>query len=520
MTDIVPADSRRIAAPEAASKVGNTARIATFPDHSARELLMLRAWESLNEDDAQDDHPQWTRADALWATKVASETVGPQGSAQAFLSARAHAAMQRLAPRDEGVRRALALRGWRWSLLPIAALIALVVGALAYDLGSNRRIDLLSLPVWVVVLWNLLVYVGLLVAWFKGMSTGKPAFGWLRTFIGKRFAARVNASPRKAPALANFARQWSQASWPMTVARAGSVLHVAAAALALGLVAGMYLRGLVLDYRAGWESTFLEPPAVHRVLKTVLAPASMLSAVPLPDEAGVAALRLTPGQEAKGEAASWIHLYAATLVIFVVLPRLLLALGSVLRGAWLSRKFPLPIDEPYHQRLLQQHGQQHGGSVARVRVHPHGNMPAAPAALAMQKLVARVLGDRAELDIAALASYGQEDQAGNVGTDRDTLKLALFDLSATPEVEAQGRFVEALKAKAARGTSLVVMVDEASFATRFGATGERIDQRRRAWRDLLDKLQVPAVFVNLEAPQIDVDARALDAAITRAGSRS
>ena len=52
----------------------------TFGDRAAREMLLLRAYESLNDDDTQDDHPLWTRADALWATKVASQTVGPQGT--------------------------------------------------------------------------------------------------------------------------------------------------------------------------------------------------------------------------------------------------------------------------------------------------------------------------------------------------------------------------------------------------------------------------------------------------------
>ncbi len=493
---------------------------ATFSDRSAREVLLLRAYESLNDDDTQDDHPLWTRADALWATKAASDTVGAQASTQAFIAARAHAAMQRLGPRDEGVRRALSLRGWRWSLLPIAALIAIVIGIAAYDIGTHQRIDLLALPVWLLVVWNLAVYVGLLVAWVRGMRAGKPAFGALRNFIGKRFAARVAVSQRKAPALANFGRSWAQVSWPMTVARAGSVLHVAAAALALGLIAGMYLRGLVLDYRAGWQSTFLEPPRVTSFLSTALAPASRLTGVALPDEAAVTALRLTPGQEAQAPAASWIHLLAATLGVFVVAPRLLLALGSVLRGAWLARKLPLPIDEPYHQRLMQQHRQQHGGRGARVRAHPHGTAPGASAALSLRKLVTRVLGEGAELEFTPVVAYGSEDAAAPLAGEAATVELAVFDASATPEAEAQGRFVESLRARLGR-RALVMVVDEATFAARFGAAGERIEQRRLAWRDLATKLAMPTpVFVNLDAPDAAAEAQALDAALVQVNAPS
>ncbi len=495
-------------------------------------MLLLHAYESLNDDDTKDDHPLWTRADALWATKAASQTVGPQGTPQAFFEARAHAAMQRLAPRDEGVRRALSLRGWRWSLLPIAALIAFALGALAYDIGTHQRIDLLSLPVWALVLWNLAMYVVLLVSWVRSLGAGKPAFGGLRKFIGKRFAARVAASPRKAPALAAFGTAWADMSWPTAVARAGSVLHLAAAALALGLVAGMYLRGLVLDYRAGWQSTFLEPPRVTTFLSTALAPASMVSGVPLPDEAAVTSLRLMPDQPATGEAASWIHLYAATLAIFVIVPRLLLALGSVLRGSWLSRKLPVVIDEPYHQRLLQQHRQQHGGSGARVRAHPHATAPGASTALALRKLVARVLGDDTELEVAPTVAYGHEEQAAAGALTTTTgmvaaagvppaVEIALFDASATPEVEAQGRFVESLRTRLARGTALVMVVDEAAFAARFGAEGDRVEQRRVAWRDLADKLGMPApVFVNLDATLAVEQSRALDAALSQVNARA
>ena len=53
------------------------------------------------------------------------------------------------------------------------------------------------------------------------------------------------------------------------------LMHALAAALALGLIGGMYLRGLVFDVRAGWQSTFLDAGSVHAFLATALAPASV-----------------------------------------------------------------------------------------------------------------------------------------------------------------------------------------------------------------------------------------------------
>jgi hypothetical protein len=515
------------ATPDAAPTRAHAAMPAatvTFNERTVRQVLLLRAFESQNTEGV--DNPLWTQADSQWASRVASDTVGLNKSPAAFIEARAQAAMQRLAPRDANARRALEARAWRWGWLPVVALIALVLGAIVYDVGTHQRIDLLAVSVWALVVWNLVVMVGLLLLWLKRLASGPGKGGRLRKFIGAQLATKVSGVSRKTPALAAYATAWSKASWPMTLARAGAVLHLGAAALALGLIAGMYLRGLVLDYRAGWQSTFLEPPAVHAVLSTVLKPASVVTGVPVPDAAGIAALRLLPGQEAKGEARSWIHLMAATLALLVVLPRLLLALGSLLRGSWLARRMPLAIDEPYHQRVLQ----HHGANAARVRIHPHGTAPDATGALGLQKLVTRVFGEKAELAFAPVATYGSEDTASVF--ESDTVKLAFFDLSATPEVEAQGRHVQALKARAARGTTVVMVVDEAAFNSRFGgvsglghtaatgllsgpsSTSERADQRRAAWRAMAEKINMPTpVFLNLAAMDVESAARAMEAAM-------
>ncbi len=488
---------------------------AHLSDQGAREVLLLRAYEALNSDTK--DNPLWTQADSLWASRVATESVGPHASAAAFVQARAHAAMQRLAPRDEGVRNALAMRGWRWGWLAVVAVVAFAVGAIVYDVGTHQRIDLLSVPVWAIVLWNVVIYAVLLVAWLRRLGGPPRAGGRLRKFIGARLAAKVAGVTRKTPALASYATAWSRVSWPMTVARAGAVLHLGAAALALGLIAGMYVRGLVLDYRAGWQSTFLESPTVHNVLSKALAPAAWVTGKPLPDEAAVTALRVQSGYEAKGEAAPWIHWYAATLGLWVVLPRLLLGLGSLLRGAWLARRLPVAIDDPYHQRLLQ----HHRSTASSVRVHAHGSPPDASAALGLQKLVSRVFGDKAELSIAPLAAYGAEEAVANsTALESDAVKLALFDLSATPEVEAQGRFVQALQARAGRSGTVVMVVDEAAFNSRFGGDGERVQQRRAAWEGLAQRSNLaPPVFVNLSKLNVDDAARALEAAVNHANER-
>ena len=96
-----------------------------------------------------------------------------------------------------------------------------------------------------------------------------------------------------------------------------------AALRVLGAIAALYTRGLVLQFQAGWESTFLSAGQVHQALSVLLGPASALTGIPIRDAVQLEGLRLPehPG----ANAAPWIHLYAASLLIFIVVPRLLAA---------------------------------------------------------------------------------------------------------------------------------------------------------------------------------------------------
>ena len=144
-------------------------------------------------------------------------------------------------------------------------------------------------------------------------------------------------------------RRWAELSTALTLTRIAALLHVAAAALAIGLLGSMYLRGLVLDYRAGWQSTFLDAADVHRVLAPLLAPASAVTGIAVPDAAAHRAMRLTaPAQPASAPAAPWIHLYAATLAMAVVLPRLRAGAGGVCAGVVARAALQAPVERRRH----------------------------------------------------------------------------------------------------------------------------------------------------------------------------
>ena len=289
------------------------------------------------QDRAQDrvqDGP-WTAEDRQWATRQAVATVGEDASPERFVVARAVIALQRLLPRDGTAQRWLARRGWHPVWVLLAVLLGFIAGLLADQLGPPQRVNLLAPAVWAVVAWNLAVYAVMLVP----LPTGGLR-SWLAG-LGLRGPGGAGA-PAAAGAL------WAEHAAPLMTRRAALVLHSAAAALALGLVAGLYLRGLVLDYRAGWQSTFLDAAGVQQALGWLLAPASALTGIAVPD---IAPLRLAPGADANATAAPWIHLYAATLALAVIVPRCLLALWAAASAAAQARRFPLALDTPYFEGL-------------------------------------------------------------------------------------------------------------------------------------------------------------------------
>ena len=439
---------------------------------AASDVLLLGAFESSG-------FARWSDADRAWATRSALQTVGSTAPAEVFLAARARAGLSRLDA------QALTWPRWRSAWAGLVAALGLGLGLLVDHIGSAQRINLLAPPVWAVIAWNLAVYLVLLLPSRQPGALRRALAAWASR---ARARALRSADGGRGAVAGAFAADWAACSAPLQGARIALTLHLGAAALALGLLGGMYLRGLVLDYRVGWESTFLDAGEVQAVLSLLLAPALALSGQALPELAATSA-------------APWIHLYALQLVLLVVLPRLLLALGAGWRAHRLQRNLPLPLDQPYFQQLLRQ---QHGGQTP-LRVWPHAHTPDAAAQAALRALCARVFGDAAPLQLAPTIAYGSEDAPADLPAD-GTRRIALFELGATPEPESQGRLLNALGAPLA-------LVDESAFVRRFGADSPRRRERRQAWSALAQSAGSTAVFVELRADALPGAEAALQAAL-------
>ncbi|TSA11396.1 MAG: DUF2868 domain-containing protein [Betaproteobacteria bacterium] len=479
----------------------------------ARSALLVRAYETAPP--AQIDG-RWTDADRAWATQAALQAEGEQAGADRFIATRARLAAARLCARDRHAGSALRALTWRpwigWGLV----LAALVAGVATDAIGTARQINVLAPPLLAVLAWNLLVYMAIAARAAIGVTgAGSRRLGPLARQVARAAHAVASAAwiERLAPPLAGFARDWVFASAALVAARIARALHAAAATFALGALLGMYVRGLAFEYRAGWESTFIDASAVHAILAIVLGPAAALTGIALPDESALAAIRagVSPGENA----ARWIHLYAITVACFVLLPRTLLALAQFLTERRLENRFPLGFDDGYFQAIVR--AQQ--GRAATIRVVPYSYTPGPLAALGLNALLARVFGAGAGISVTPALAFGDEDalDPGLIPDAPLALVAALFSLTATPEMENHGVFVEALAARLPRSTPLALLVDESTFAPRFDEAGGclRRDQRRAAWQRALGAIGREAVFVNLERGGIDAE-RALRAAIDQA----
>lgn len=481
---------------------------------AAREVLLVRALDS-----AAAPPPGWTVAERRSATRMAVEQAGPGATPEAFIAARAHAGLRRLLSREEPAARAV--WGWLQRPLPrrgpvvIGLAAGLLLGVLVDYATSRTYINLLSLTVFGVLGWNVAVYSLLLVRGLARLAGAGPGSGPLVRSVARLAGPAAGAAERgvRAAGLGGvwpaFMADWSRASAPLVAATAAATLHAAAAGFAAGGVAHLYVRGLLLDYRVGWESTFLEPGFVHGVLVAVLGPAAALTGIALPDVAGVVALRLGAGSPG-APAAAWIHLYAVTVGLAVVLPRSLLAgLAATLAQRRTSR-FPLALDAPYFQQLLRQHRSQ----PARVRVWPHAATPTAAATLGLRSACAQAWGDNVVVEVGPAVGFGDEDLAVDPVPDT-SIAIALFDLAATPEAEQQGRLLETLVARLPAAVPVVMVIDEAAFRARLGGFPERLAQRRTAWSTLAAAYGTVPVFVDLTESPGETDAAGLEAALDR-----
>jgi hypothetical protein len=463
-------------------------------ERSARDVVLVQAIET-----ADRTRAIWSDADRIAVGQEAAHAVGEGAAAEAYLGRRAAFALSRLVAREPRLRSLLGHRVAGSKVAMIATAAAFIVGVAAAHVGPAQRINLLAPPVLALLAWNVAVYVLLAIA----IATSRGgAHGTARDGLRPLLARLLGAVPRGwrevgdtrplARAAAMFTADWTGMATPLWQRRAAGILHAAAAALALGEVAGLYLRGIALEYRAVWQSTFLDASDVARVLHLVLAPGALVTGIAVPGAEALTAL----GPASQGEnAARWIHLYAGTILVVVVIPRLVLAATAWMGARRVSHRFPLRVDTPYFQRIVRA---WHAGT-AQVLAIPYSFDVPAQAAEGLRAMLSRAFEAPVAIEWAPAVGYG--DDAPPLPSAPPAAIIVLFNLTATPEAENHGAIVGELAARAA-GVPLIAIVDTTDFTARFQDVPQRIAQRETAWRQVLEARGAAPMFVPLVRPDV------------------
>ena len=479
-----------------------------------RTVLLIQAIEET--DRAGEVIPLADRADASRAARrelpklpeaQPSALLPPES--EAFLAKRAQRLLNGLSTRSPAVMHVLALAGGFTWLGRFILLLALAAGVSLSALDGSRRINILAFPLIGLIAWNLLVYVLLLVSWSR--TRGRPAATfWSGSVYERWISGRIEALMRDstrynvplATGLRRFAAQWGALSQPLLLLRAKRLLHLAAAAMAIGLIVGLYVRGIALRYDAGWESTFLGPRSAHALLSVLYGPASALSGISFGSVGDISALRWT-GSGGGGEAASWIHLIAVTAVLYIVLPRLLAAAAASF-GLWkVARRAQIPPSVLGYARTLII-GASDGKVGETVSIVPYAYEPQAASVAGAELLLAATLGANLKVDLREPVRYGDEETVARRLAERhSSWHVILMTLASTPEVENHGAFLVAWRdwlAKNAVSSPLLILVDEGPYAARMrgeAAFEQRVQERRRAWREFIAGYGLRACFADL-----------------------
>ncbi|GGD62826.1 DUF2868 domain-containing protein [Erythrobacter arachoides] len=497
-------------------------------EDEARAVELVRAIELEDRDRTLFTAEDRSQADAR--ARAAAGDPGSKTARERLLATRAQFAAARLTTRHPGMERLLAKSRWPGWLGVGLPLLGLVLGVLANEFGTDQRLDLLAVPLLGTVAWNLLVYLWLALSAITGKRhAAAPVLELAAEITGRRKGDFENGTALQRAA-DGFRRRWAELTARLSAARLARTLHLGAALFAAGLIGGIYARALVIEYRAGWESTFLGPEAVHALLLAVLGPASALSGVPVPPVEEIAAMRWRGDDLSGVNAGPWIHLYTLTVGALVVLPRLALAAFEGAGAMRLARTLPVAGRGDFYVRRLLRSA---GGHPGRARVTPYAYRPGEETERRLRSALTAALGDGAAVTFDTPVDYGAEeawlarhDKAGG-GDPEEDYHLLLFTLSATPEAENHGEIARRIAAEIARvrpGTVLAAVVDEAPFRAHFaGQAGldQRIATRLAAWRDVLGPAGIAPIGLDLSrSDELAVSgalAERLEAALLRDG---
>ncbi len=377
---------------------------------------------------------------------------------------------------------------WSWALVGWA--LALLTGYWFTDLGQAAEFNLLALPLVGLLAWNAVVIVlGVLCELIPTTAVAGRG-GWVAEFLAHGISRMGKASKEIESGLAETVRaRYEELAWPLAwrrlQMRLRMWLHVAAALLAIGGATALYVRGWSHEYRAVWESTLLSESGATAFFETLFKPASKVLRLPVPLEQ-IAGMHRTFGKvEKPAPALPWIHLYAGTLMVLIVAPRLLLA---ALGAARCRRTVAQPARAQHWGGYLRTLLRAVEGGSERIQVLVHAIEPTSAHREVWDRGVRERFGGMARAEYVRIPA-GEEDEFAAAWQPVCANLVMLFNMATTPEAEVQRRLVSDVRQRLLTKHAepeLIVLLDGTSLAGRW--TPEKIAGREQLWSQMVEGL--------------------------------
>lgn len=343
--------------------------------------------------------------------------------------------------------------------LGVILLVSFFIGLGSNYLGSGPRVNILLNPLMILLCWNFAIYLVLL---FKetvlrnySLPPAKMAFQLIN--FGRSTKDKFNLlfpnKSKKSTLLRNariyFIKLWLQQANVLSAARLSLILHGMAISLTGGVVAGLYLRGLFQQYQFAWFSTF-DKSIVMSLGKVIFAPVLLLTQQTLPTE---------------NMGAAWIHLFAASAVFYILLPRFLLLFHTSLKIRKLSRSVEPDLTQPYYNKWRL-------GS-ANLALYLYSYSLDDKNLHLLNEALERVYGYQDKLVVENI-QWGENFPKS---LNQERVPVFCFNAAQTPENEVHGEFLSQVLQ---RLNSCIVIVDYSKL------TRQQQNSRFLLWKTLLE----------------------------------
>lgn len=377
---------------------------------------------------------------------------------------------------------------WSWALVGWA--LALLTGYWFSDLGQAGEFNLLALPLVGLLAWNAVVIVLGVFYELMPSTAASGRGGWVAEFLAHGISRMSKATKEAESGVAETVRtRYEELAWPLAWRRLQMRLrlwlHVAAALLAIGGASALYARGWSHEYRAVWESTLLGESDARAFFETLFKPASKVLRTPVPLDQVVGMHRTLGRVEKPAPALPWIHLYAGTLLVLIVLPRLLLAgLGAARCHQVIGRQVRVLGWGGYLRTLLRA---VEGGSEC-IQVLVHAVEPTAAHREVWDRGIRERFGGMARAEYLRIPA-GDEDEFAAAWQPASAQLVMLFNMATTPEAEVQRRLVADVRQRLLTRHAepeLVVLLDGTSLTGRWSP--EKIAGREQLWSQMVEGL--------------------------------